>query len=211
MTIAYCASDEACKIIPSHVTLSKNVYTLLLSMEGDIKQEDQIIIDYCSKDEEHLIKKVYQCKSMLALDFTNVEPSDYVRIYWKDVKQNQRCEPLIVHFNVIYTLDLMDLTKAISMMNHNYEGKVELITNDPIYVNGRLIAKIQGELPDISMYRPEMIVIDDENHYYIQFLQDKDAMDCEQFLMNLDEVIYVEPDSLVNAVDTSEQENGVSY
>ncbi len=78
------------------------------------------------------------------------------------------------------------------------------------YETARLIVKMSGELPDLSRFAPKTILRDPENHYLIQFASPQEAEDCADFLAALDDVIYVEPDSIVSISDSDESADAES-
>lgn len=98
-------------------------------------------------------------------------------------------------------LDWQAFSEATSRMVREYAGKVVLDSDDNAFHSGRLIAKINGDLPDIATYHPVRVIRDTEDHFLIQFLSAREAEDCMLFLDQQDAVEYVEPDISVS-IDT---------
>lgn len=188
-------------IIPSSVVFSEEEYTATVCFEGEFKPEDMIIVEQYDKDEHAIWSREYEFTSCLELHFDNITPSDYIRVSLKDVNGIQKAGPSLILFNVIYTKDWLDLANAISYMNSEYLDLVEHVSGDVNYSCGRIIAKVVDNLPDISSFHPVFTVIDEENHYFIQFLRDIDAKECEQYLKTNENVIYVEPDNVMYSTE----------
>lgn len=83
-------------------------------------------------------------------------------------------------------------------MIQDYSSAVSVSSADATYATGRLIVKVEDELPDVSDYNITAIVRDPENHYLLQFLSDEEAIACADYLTGLPGVIYTEPDILVS-------------
>lgn len=200
-TLAIEQTSITAEIKTTGVVLSNSAYKTTINLVGEERQGDRIVAEHFDENSNLKKRTLYEFSFSVDMVFNDAKPSDYVRILWIDAKQNQRCEPALLLFNVVHVLDWADLAMIHSFMIQEYEGEIELVSNDFNYASGRLIAKVHGELPDISLYHPVLTVVDDEGYYYIQFLRDIEAKECLEFLVTFNNVIYVEPDVAVYATD----------
>lgn len=99
-----------------------------------------------------------------------------------------------------------DFSRAAIDLINSAKGDVHTASVGSDYESGRLIVKMEGELPDISAFEPKAIIRDPENHYLIQFSSAKKAEECAAFLETDENVIYVEPDRIVSLTDEPVEE-----
>ena len=99
-----------------------------------------------------------------------------------------------------------DFSRAAIDLINSAKGDVHTASVESDYESGRLIVKMEGELPDISAFEPKAIIRDPENHYLIQFSSAKKAEECAAFLETDENVIYVEPDRIVSLADEPVEE-----
>ena len=99
-----------------------------------------------------------------------------------------------------------DFSRAAIDLINSAKGDVHTASVGSDYESGRLIVKMEGELPDISAFEPKAIIRDPENHYLIQFSSAKKAEECAAFLETDENVIYVEPDRIVSLADEPVEE-----
>ena len=99
-----------------------------------------------------------------------------------------------------------DFSRAAIDLINSAKGDVHSASVGSDYESGRLIVKVEGELPDISAFEPKAIIRDPENHYLIQFSSAKKAEECAAFLETDENVIYVEPDRIVSLADEPVEE-----
>ena len=105
--------------------------------------------------------------------------------------------------DILYTQDWITFANATAEMIRDYENHISIDSADETYSSGRLIVKVDGDLPDISAFDPQAIVRDPENHYVIQFNSDIAAAACADYLLNQPNVIYAEADQIVFGDDMS--------
>ena len=111
---------------------------------------------------------------------------------------------------VILTQNWGDFGAALSDLVREGMDEVHAAGYSGRYETARLIVKMRGELPDLSRFAPKTILRDPENHYLIQFASPQEAENCADFLAELDDVIYVEPDSIVSISDSDESADAES-
>ena len=86
------------------------------------------------------------------------------------------------------------MASALAYMTHKYSGNI-IPDSSSGFESGRIIVKSRDKLPDISTFNPVLTVIDDEEHYFIQFSSAAEARACAQFLNTHPTVEYAEADS----------------
>ena len=187
--------NTPCAVISGKVVFSGGEYVCLVQLEGDMDPDGQVIAQRFDKEGNLMETRTAAPEAELEMRFSNAAFSDHVRAAWMNAEGEMRCEAADIPFSVVYALDWMDFANVTAAIVRDYEGKIELLTGDPAFASGRLIVKAEGELPVLTDYAPELIVIDEENHYLIQFLQDQDALRCMEYLLTLPNVIYAEPDA----------------
>ena len=106
-----------------------------------------------------------------------------------------------IETSVILTQSWEDFAGASSSLLQSYEGCVAVSSEGSAYANGRLIVKMEGELPDLTQFNPEAIVRDPENHFLIQFSDSDVAENCADYLSATSGVVYVEPDQNFSGSD----------
>ena len=180
-------------IIPEKVTYSNESFICSFYLDGEMENGDQVIAEHCDADGTVKWSNILPAEEKMEITVSDADFSDCLQILWSDDEDEKRCESAIMPFNVFYTGDWMDLADVTVKMIDRYKEKIEIVTDDFKYASGRLIVKADGNLPDLSDFNPDMVVIDDEDHYYLQFVKDEDAIRCEEYLNTLANVEYVEP------------------
>lgn len=95
---------------------------------------------------------------------------------------------------VIVTESWDEFSSVSSTMIQQYSSAVSISSSDASYSTGRLIVKTDANLPDVSAFHVSEIIRDPDNHYFLQFTSDQEAIDCMNYLKGFTDIIYVEPD-----------------
>ena len=195
-------SENTEEIIPGKVVLSENAYHTTIKLAGYNGQDSTVDVKRYDGEGKLIGIDRYAPADEIRVKFEEIDDLDSAVVSWTKKDNTPFCEPVTLEFDMIYAEDWQDLATAIHRMDQMYAGKVEVEDDSKEYSSGRLIVKTKEELPDVSEFNVSMTVVDDENHYYMQFEKSSDAKKCSDFLKQIPEIEYVDIDSVVFALNS---------
>lgn len=191
-------SESAVLISAGDISLIEGKYLCELSVTGFVPDGYRFTVVRYNKDGAVLETVYIDAAEKTQLCFEAADISDFCEISLTASDGSALCEPATLLLNRLRAPGWKDLADTLALLTKRYSGIIELNGSSLEYSSGRLIVKCSGELPDISDFNPEAVIMDDDSYYFIQFLSSDSAKACSEYLSGFSCVQYSEPDSDVS-------------
>lgn len=199
--ICYAASEndshDSAIIVSSETRLFDQSFFTVVNLIGPNVEVGRIIVKQFDYENNIMGIDSYAPSTEIILKFRYTDDLYSAAITWSKENGELLCEPVTLKFDRIYASDWQALATATHRMDLLYGGKVLIEDGSSEYSSGRLIVKAEENLPDISDFNVAMIIVDDENHYFLQFEKSSDAKKCAEYLKLQPGIEYVDIDSVV--------------
>ncbi len=189
--------ENAGELSADKIVLSEDTYHVMIRLTGTDVQSGKIEAQMLNSKRSIIGIDSYTPADEIEMKFAYSDDLNTVAITWSKEDNMPLCDPLTLSFDRIYAADWKALANATHRMDLLYGGKVQVEDGSSEYASGRLIVKTKEELPDISEFHVAMIVIDDEEHCFLQFEKSDDAKKCAEYLKTSPNIEYVDIDGVV--------------
>lgn len=192
-------------------TVSGNAWTLDAVLTGHALSNTSVTAALYSESGKMKSAEVYSASDTVKVRFTGAGSGDYAKLMWLKDDGSPVCRALTAGFDSVQAFSPEEFAGAAAAMIRRYEGQVSTDGESGGYGSARLIVGSDGLLPDLSQFKVAQMIMDEENHYLIQFTSSGDAERCAEYLEALPGVRYAEADAKIT-IDVSEGElAGDSY